>query len=87
MHLSFVVVPVEGDAEVSGADVFDRDFIMALEDGCQVRFVLFACVFYAKIVNAQCELDGSRFMEPQPGGELTLEIPLGVELFFEELLC
>ncbi len=34
VHLSFVVVPVEGDAEVSGTSVFDRDFIMSLEDAC-----------------------------------------------------
>ena len=87
VHLLFVVVPVKGDAKVSGAGVFDCDFIMSLEDACQVRFVLFAGVFYAKIVNAQCELDGSRFVEPQAGGELTLKITLGVESFFKKLLC
>ncbi len=64
MHLSFVVVPVEGNAEVSGAIVFDRDFIVALEDICEVCFVFFTCVFYTKVVHAQRELDGPCFVEP-----------------------
>ncbi len=34
VHLSFIVVPVKGDAEVPCSGIFDRDFIMSLEDAC-----------------------------------------------------
>ncbi len=43
-----------------------------------MMFVLFTGIFDAKIVNAQCELDGSCFVEAQTGGVMALVVPFDI---------
>ncbi len=59
VDLSFFVVPRHVDANVSVARPIGLDLVMFLEGGHEVIGVFFTNVFYAKIVDNECERNGS----------------------------
>ncbi len=43
-------------------------------------------IFYAKIIDDQCECDGPGVVFPKPGGLITLKVSVGGKAFLEELV-
>ena len=64
VDLSSVVVPVEGDADVSSAIPLGFDFIVVLDDALEVQRVLSADILDAEVVDDQCELHWSPVVLP-----------------------
>ena len=84
---SFFVVPRQLDADVSAARPIGINFVMFLEGGHEVDDVFFTNVFHAKIVNHECEGNGSCGVLPEAGYQFALEVTVFVESSLEELVC
>ena len=56
MALSFVVVPLEMNTDVSFACPVCCDLVVFFEDSFEVIGVFFSNIFYSEIVDYQCEL-------------------------------
>ena len=83
---SFFVVPRQLDADVSVARPIGLNFVMFLEGGHEVDDVFFTHVFHAKIVNHECEGNGSCGVLPEAGYQFALEVTVFVELLFKKLV-
>ena len=75
------------DADVSVAHPIGLDLVMFSEDGHEVVNVFFTNVFHAKIVNHECEGNGSCGVLPEARYQFALEVTVFVESLFEELVC
>ena len=75
------------DANVSVARPIGLDLVMFLEDGYEVVDMFFTDVFYAEIVDNECERNGSCGVLPEAGYQFALEVTMFIELLFEELIC
>ncbi len=75
------------DANVSVARPIGLDFVMFLEGGHEVGDVFFTDVFYAKIIDHECEGNGSCDVLPEAGYQFALEVTMFIELLLEELVC
>ncbi len=56
MHLSFVVVPVQCDPDVSCSCPIAGELVMLLEHVFEMLCMFLANVFHPKVVHDQCEL-------------------------------
>ena len=81
------VVSIERDADVFFSHPIVRNVVVFLQSVHEMMDVLPAGIFYAKVVNYQCERDWSRFVRSQPRYHLALKIPLLVQTFLEQLVC
>ena len=75
------------DANVSVACLIGLDFVMFLEGKHEVVNMFFTDVFYAEIVDHECEGNGPCDVLPETGYQFALEVTVFVESLFEELIC
>ena len=68
VDLEDLIIPVEVNAEVAISLPIMGDGVMLLEDGHEVLRMLFADVFYSKVVNSNCEADWASGVCPETGG-------------------
>jgi hypothetical protein len=78
MNLLFCVVPIQCYPNVSCACQIARKFVAFLECIFEVFGMFFAKVFYAKVVNNQCELYLSFVMLPKARYQLALLVTVFV---------
>ncbi len=86
MHLSFVVVPVQCDPDVSCSSPIAGEFVMFLERVFEMLGVFLANVFHSKVVHDQCELYWPCVVLPKAGYQFALLVVF-VQTFFEEFVC
>ena len=67
VYLSFLVVPIERDSDISFSPPVLSDFIVELEIFHDVVGVLIAFVLDTEVVNDEGELDGSCPVDPEAG--------------------
>ncbi len=86
MDLSVVVVPVQGEAEITGAFPVGVTYVVFLQDFEEMVDVVLVDVLHAKVVNDEGKADGAPGVGPISWGELALAVPSDVETFFKEFL-
>ncbi len=74
MDVTLVVVPIQC-SNVSFAPPIARKFVMLFECILEMLYMFFANVFYAKIIENQCELYGSCAMLPKSRYQFALLYP------------
>ena len=72
MDLAALIIPVKVNAEVALSFPIMGNGVMLLEDGHEVLHMLFAKIFYSKVVNAKREADWESGVCPETGGKCTL---------------
>ena len=75
MDFALVVVPVEGESDVSCSFPIYVNFLVALQDADEVVRILLTHVFNSEVVDNECEADGSPFVLPETGRCLALMVP------------
>ena len=86
MHLSFVVVPVQCDPDVSCSCPIAGEFVMFLERVFEMLGVFLANVFHPKVVHNQCELYRPCVVLPKARYQFALSVAMFVQTFFEEFV-
>ncbi len=75
MDLALVVIPVEGESNVSCSFPIYVDFVVALQDADEVVCIFLTHVFNSEVVDDECEADGSPFVFPETRRCLALMVP------------
>ncbi len=87
MRLSFFVVPVQCDPDVSCSCPIACEFVMFLECVFEMLGVSLAKVFHPKVVHDQSELYWPCVMFPKAGYQFALLVTVFVQSFFKEFVC
>ena len=72
VDLVALIIPVKFNAKVAFSFTIMSDGAMILEDSHEVLHMLFANIFYSKVVNAKREADWASGVCPEIGGKCTL---------------
>ncbi len=75
MDLALVVIPVEGESNLSRSFPIYVNFVVALQDADEVVRIFLTHAFNSKVVDDECEADGSPFVLPETGRCLALMVP------------
>ena len=86
MYLSFFVVPVQCDPNVSCSCPIAGEFVMCLERVFEMLGVFLANVFHPKVINDQCELYRPCVMFPKAGYQFALSVAVFVQTLFEKFV-
>ena len=73
-----LITPVEVNAEVVISFPIMGDGVMLLEDGYEVLRMIFADIFYSKVVNAKREADWVSGVCPETRGKCTFPVSFRV---------
>ena len=87
VDLSSLVVPIQRDSNVPSSAPLYCHSVIFLNGVIEVYFVLFAHVFYSKIVDNKSELDWSPIVCQKPGDQFSLSSASLVESLFQKLIC
>ena len=74
VDLVALIIPVEVNAKVAISFPIMVDGVMLLEDSHEVLRMLFANIFYSKVVNAKSEADWASGVCPETGGKCTFPV-------------
>ena len=74
VELAALIITVEVNAKVALSFPIVGYGVMLLEDGHEVLRMIFAAIFYSKVVNAKRESDWVSAMCPETGGKCNLPI-------------
>ena len=83
MDLALGVVPIHVHSNVACSGPIDGADIVFVENLGEMVGVFFAIIFYAKVVDAEGEGDGTQIMSPEARCGRALMIAMFVESFFE----
>ena len=86
MDLSSLVVTIKRDANVSSFVTFCCHSVIFLNGVLEVYCMVFADLFYSKIVYDERELDWSQIVCPKPGDQFDLSVAYLVESLFQKLI-
>ena len=74
MDLAALIIPVKVNAKVALSFPIMGDGAILLEDGQEVLRMIFANIFYSKVVNAKIEADWASGVCPETGGKCTFPV-------------
>ena len=83
MHLAADVVPGQLDADVLFSLPVGLDVVVGADGVDKMLGMLPPDILDSKVIDYQCELDWSPFVEPEPVDEGALVVSLRVETFLE----
>ena len=86
MDLSSFVVPIKRDANVSSSVPFFFHSAIFLNGVLEVYCMVFAHIFYSKVVYDERELDWSPIVCSKPGDQFALSVASLVEYLFQKLI-
>ena len=78
VDLAALIIPVEVNADVALYFPIMGDGVMLLEDGHEVLRMIFADIFYSKVVNAKREADWVSGVCPETRGKCTFPVSFRV---------
>ena len=81
-----VVVPIQGEPDVSSPLPIHGDVIVAFECVDEVIGVFFSHIFHTEVIDTESKTDGSPIKRPETGVDFALVVAVGLEALFEELL-
>ncbi len=87
MDLALVLIPVEGESNVSRSFPIYVNFVVALQDADEVVRFFLTHVFNSEVVDDECEADGSPFVFLETGRCLALMVPRLLEPLDQLFLC
>ena len=86
VHLSALVIPIEGNADVSLTVLFCSYTVIIFQCRLEMEGMFFADILHAEIVDDEGELDWSPFVLPKAWHQLALVVTTFVEALLKQFV-